>query len=574
MTMKKEYIQLLNFLKPYWKSICLAIVCLLLGSILSIIPPLLVKRLIDTAVPTKDIRLFIILIVGIFALPILTALIQLGQYYFSSLIGYRILLQLRRDMFDKLLALPASFFLGRKKGEILSRINDDTGTIQTLIGEIIFPGIQILSGIAFSIPIMLYINWKLAIIGIAAYPITILPSNLIGKRMKYWMRLSQEKKAEVTSFLNEALHGMKTIKAFSAEKKEALIYQEKNNHLVHVSLKSYILTILNSVLFNHMVQGLTSAIIYSIGIWFIMRNEFSVGGLMAFTAYMPLIYASLTQLTRLNPAIQQQMVSLERVNEYMEIPIESQAKDGHELQGNIELKNVSFRYPRVSAYTLDNISLKIKAGEFIALVGPSGAGKSTIVDLLLGFYKPEKGRIVFDGISSGDISLSHLRKQIGVVSQDLFLFHRSVRDNICYGVDYCGEAEIIEAAKAANIHEYIKMLPDQYQTIIQEDGESLSGGEKQRIAIARAILRKPKILILDEATSDLDTLTEKAIQNALMALKGSCTIIAIAHRLSTVLDADCIYVISDGRIVERGTYDELKQERGLFAQLYQAQFPE
>lgn len=479
MTMKKEYIQLLNFLKPYWKSICLAIVCLLLGSILSIIPPLLVKRLIDTAVPTKDIRLFIILIVGIFALPILTALIQLGQYYFSSLIGYRILLQLRRDMFDKLLALPASFFLGRKKGEILSRINDDTGTIQTLIGEIIFPGIQILSGIAFSIPIMLYINWKLAIIGIAAYPITILPSNLIGKRMKYWMRLSQEKKAEVTSFLNEALHGMKTIKAFSAEKKEALIYQEKNNHLVHVSLKSYILTILNSVLFNHMVQGLTSAIIYSIGIWFIMRNEFSVGGLMAFTAYMPLIYASLTQLTRLNPAIQQQMVSLERVNEYMEIPIESQAKDGHELQGNIELKNVSFRYPRVSAYTLDNISLKIKAGEFIALVGPSGAGKSTIVDLLLGFYKPEKGRIVFDGISSGDISLSHLRKQIGVVSQDLFLFHRSVRDNICYGVDYCGEAEIIEAAKAANIHEYIKMLPDQYQTIIQEDGESLSGAKDQ-----------------------------------------------------------------------------------------------
>lgn len=572
MTKLNEIKTLLGFTKPYWKKVALATILLFFGSALSATPPLLIRQLIDNALPQEDFYLFITIIAGIFLVPIITALVQWGQYYFSTVVGYRIMLDLRSEMFDKVLRLPAKFFDEKATGEVLSRINNDTSSIQSLIGSIIFPAIQLVSYLLILIPVTFVLNWKLALIGLAMYPLTILPSNLIVKKMRPIQQKTRQQGSELNAFVSETLSGVKTIKTFVREERETDTYIRKNKDFIKLSIKGSTLEWLNSIILNNMVSGLTSAIVYSFGVWSIVNGNFTVGGLIAFAAYLPGIYAGITQITRINAAIQSQMVSIERVNEYKDQVSESQAGQSIDIKGKVEFENVRFKYNKDSKYVLDDVSLKINPKEFIAFVGPSGAGKTTIVDLLMGFYPADEGEIKLDNRQLEALSPHSIRKQIGFVSQDLFLFNRSIRENISYGVDNVDLNDIITAAKMADIHDRILELPDQYDTVVGERGAKLSGGERQRLALARAILVKPKILILDEATSDLDALTEKAIQIAIESLKGDCTTIAIAHRLSTILKADRIYVMSDGKIIEQGTHKELVANKGLYSKLYETQF--
>ena len=517
----------------------------------------------------------------IIALPIILIVTIFGKGLFSFLstfgmksIGHRIVKDLRDKLYEKIIFQSLTFFNNSSTGELISRVVNDTEKIhQAVSGSLSVLITETMTLLVLFIGIFI-IDWQLTLISLSITPFAIIPLILFGKQQKRKGLEGQIKIAEITNSLFETITGNKIVKAFNMEKFEIKEFVKKTYEHLKINLKLALIGSLSSP-FMEFIGGLAAAFILIIGTGKIARAEISPGDFGSFIMAILMMYMPIRRLSRANNTIQQGLAGLERVQEILAVKSEVvESPNAYPLppvKGEVEFKNVYFSYNQ-SIPVLKGINLKVCPGEMVALVGLSGAGKTTLVSLIPRFYDVTSGKITIDKIDIREVTLSSLRAQISLVTQDTILFNDTVKNNIAYGVGEVSMDEIIKASKAAMAHEFIEKLPKGYDTCIGERGCLLSAGQRQRIAIARAILKNSPILILDEATSALDSESERLIQIALNNLIKDRTTFVIAHRLSTVKKADRIVVLDKGKIVEMGTHEELIKKGGLYSRLYELQF--
>ncbi|MEM7028389.1 MAG: ABC transporter ATP-binding protein [Chloroflexota bacterium] len=591
--------------RPYWFKTTGLLGTIVIITLLSLIPPLLYRDLIDNALPNGDMTRLNWLALGMIGLPILSGIIGVGQRYLSSDIGESLIKDLRNTLFAHMQKMSLRFFTNAKTGELMSRLNNDvvgaqsalTGTFITIISNTIT--------LIGTLTIMITLEWRLTLVGIAVLPLFVAPARRVGRILRSIRRESMEYNAEMNGMMNETLNvsGALLVKLFGRQATEVEKFHDRSGKVRDIGVRS---AIVGRWFFMglSLVSAVGTAVVFWLGGYLVLNGVFTIGTIVAFGAYLTQLYGPLMAMTNARVEFAQSMVSFERVFEVLDLPIEIEDKPDaitpSDLQGRVEIENVTFSYstggdggaaalgvtsrrpgtdtgvaPAIVSsrqQTLTDISFSVEPGRIAALVGPSGSGKTTITYLLPRLYDPDEGRITLDGHDLRDLAQKFLSDHIGMVTQETYLFHDTIEANLLYAKPDATQAEIEAACQAANIHDHIVSLPDGYQTIVGERGYRLSGGEKQRISIARIILKDPKILILDEATSSLDSRSEALIQEALERIMVNRTTIVIAHRLSTILSADTILVLEDGKLVEQGTHEDLLAEQGLYANLYQTQF--
>jgi len=573
MSKRNIYSRLLVFVKPYWKKLILALLCMVLSGSLSAALLWIIKDMVDKVLLSKDtlmLSLIPLFIVGVF---FFQGIFNYGQKYLMYWIGQKVVFDIRNVLYAHLQRLSLSFFSRKPVGELISRLTSDITTMQNAlsraIGDIIKEGVTV----AVLLGLLFYFNWQLTLISLAILPFLVKITAKLSSQLRRMSRRVRKEMAVLTSVLQESLSAIRIIKAFSMEGYEREKFKERSKEYFTAEMKSRRIAALIGPLI-----GFISSFGIAFIVWFggklVIEGAMTAGEFIAFMGGLISLYRPLSRLGDVNSIIQQALASGERVFEILDTAPQIKNSSNpvylNEFRGSIKFENVSFRYE--NEIVLKNINLEIKKGEIVALVGPSGAGKTTLVNLLARFYDPHEGRILIDGKDLREIDLSSLRQLMGIVTQDTILFNDTVYNNISYGKPGATLEEVIEASKAANAHSFIQKMKDGYRTYIQERGERLSGGEGQRIAIARAILKDPAILILDEATSDMDSESETLIQEALSRLLKSRTAIIIAHRLSTIKNADKIVVIKDGEIVEVGRHKELIKKSGYYRKLWELQF--
>jgi subfamily B ATP-binding cassette protein MsbA len=516
-------------------------------------------------------------------LPLLVLVVIFGKGFFTFLssffmkgVGHRVVKRLRDDLYGHLLYQSSSFYDRTATGELMSRLTSDVDKIHQGISgsmadfiEEIFILLALLVGVFI-------IDFRLAVVSFVITPLAIIPLAAFSRQLKKKSLVGQRKMAQIYNLIHETVTGNKIVKAFTSEKFETKKFLQATASYFKTSMKLAWIGSLSSP-FMEFIGGVVGAFILYVGSRRIAQGAISPGDFGAFVMAIFMMYTPINRLNRANNVIQQAVASHERIREILSSSPQIQDRpDAYPLpqvRGKVRFENVSFCYDE-SRPTLVDVSFEVEANQTAAFVGLSGAGKTTIVNLLSRFYDPTSGEITIDGVNIREVTLSSLRAQIGLVTQDIILFDDTVRNNIAYGLDSVSEDRIIEAAKAGKAHEFIMALPQQYDTRIGEKGGLLSSGQRQRLAIARALLKNPPILILDEATSALDTESERLIQIALDNAMRDRTTLVIAHRISTIRNADTIFVIDNGRIVEAGTHDELYANNGIYRKLYDLQFPE
>jgi len=561
--------------KPYWKQVLIAMGVLSIGLTLRLVSPLIMKRIIDQALIQKEtsaLRLVPLLVI----IMLLPALLYSLANYSTGWIGQRIAAALRRRIFSNLLRQDMRFFEDARTGELVVDVMRQGANVALSQTGLHLPElVREVPTIIASLAIMLAMNARLAIIAIAVFPLFFLPIRRLGAQ---GAKLGQEYVKQMNRMVNlvqETISGIRLVVAMNRESRRLEELDEGNKELVRMWARIAALDALNEMWFSQILQAVGIAIVFGAGSFAVVNGELTVGGLVAFMSYVPLLYAALSTLTRTKLEWDKNRYAFQRVLNYIEIEPNVKDRPGAQplntVEGRIQFEDVTFRYPSRTESALNNVSLCMEPGQCVALVGPSGSGKSTVVDLLLRFYDPASGCIRIDGKDIRDITLASLRDSIALVPQETFLFHDTVMANVRFGSESASVTEVKAAAKDAQIHEFVMSLPQGYETLLGERGVKVSGGERQRLAIARALLRKAPILILDEATSSVDSVTEMEFRKALNKLAGQCTTIVIAHRLATIVDADRIYVFDRGRIVEEGTHEELLRSGQMYAQLYHAQ---
>jgi subfamily B ATP-binding cassette protein MsbA len=532
----------------------------------------LIKPSVDNLFVEKNRTFLLFLPVGVFMLFTLRGAFSFCNDYLMSSIGAKIVKSLRQSLYNKLLRLPMSFYSRKSSGSIISRVINDIGSLETSIAQTARNFIVQTSTVICLAFVALYRRWDLALLSFVIIPAVLLAVDRFGKAMKKTSARTRKLVSNVTKTVHETLSGIRVIKSFTMEP----AMQQKNDHAVSEHYRNVMREVrINEFAdsFMEMIAGVGVALILWYGSYLILNNKLPVGDFFSFTVAVLMMYDPLKRLSRVNNSYQMVRTSLHRIKEIFLLPDEPGGHISREnIEGHIRYERVTFRYPDSKEPALSDVTLDILPGETVALVGYSGAGKSTFTDLILGFWRAEEGRIMLDGIGINEYSLANLRSHIGVVSQDIILFDDSVRNNILFGRPGASDEEIVAAAKAAYAHEFIVDMPNSYDTQIGERGVKLSGGQKQRISLARAIIKNPKILILDEATSSLDTDSETKIQRALESILPGRTTIVIAHRLSTIKKADRIVVMDRGRIIQQGRHDELSARTGIYKELYDMQF--
>lgn len=568
----KNLRKILFLIRPYWGHLILAGLCSLAVSASNGAMAWLVKPAVDKVFVSRDSTFLVLLSLAVFLVFLGRGVFTFLHSYLMRSVGAKVVRDLRNRLYHHMLYLPLHRIHRDSTGAMVSRVINDAGFVQGLFSYTIKDLFVETGTIIVLIIIALYRRWDLTIISIIVLPFAFYLVGRIGKRLKKVSKRTQEKISNITEMITEGFSANKIIKSFCTEELEATRFMKKNQDFYRELMRSTRLIEAASLLME-LVGGLGIAFVLYYGGSLVIKGLVTAGDFFSFLTAIFLIYTPARRLASANSSLQQARAPLERIENLLKEVTEAEGKiEIDSFKDEIVYENVSFRYHDTDEDALSNVSLRIKKGEVIALVGRSGAGKTTLVDLLSRFYKPLNGSIYIDGIDISDLTLRSLRSMIGIVSQDIILFNDTVRANITYGNPDATEEEIIEASKAAYAHEFITQLPEGYNTVIGERGVRLSGGQKQRLSVARAILKNPPILVLDEATSSLDTASEMLVQRALEKLMEDRTVIVIAHRLSTVRRASRIVVLDKGRIVESGSHEELLNLGGLYKRLYSLQF--
>jgi len=622
-------VRVFSYAKPYWGHIAGMLIAILLTTGLSLLSPLIFRNMIDVVLPAKDYQRLVLLAVGLMAVPILNGVIGVFQRQLNVTVGEGVIFDLRSSLFNRLQRMSLRFFTNTRTGELISRLNSDVIGSQNAISNTL---VNIVTNLVQSIAIlsvMLSLEWRLTAAGVFILPLFFIITRKVAVRLREIAHQQMEINGQMYTHMVETLNigGALLIKLFGRSGDEQTRFTKRASAVRDIGIKRAVYGSFFSVTIS-LVGAVGTAIVYGIGGYLVIKGSFTIGTVVAFGAYLGQLYSSLQGLANAPVEFSTSLVSFERVFEVIDLPQDIMEKSDaiilQDVKGDIEFENVSFTYsvdttkllqqvkrfnkssstetlfkgeldqeikepedketissesdpesePESQArfQALESVSFSAKSGQLVALVGPSGAGKTTLTYMIPRLYDPTSGIIRIDGHDLRDVNLDSLSNIIGMVTQETYLFHDSIRSNLIYAKLDATQAQIEDAARAANIHKYISDLPEGYDTIVGERGYRLSGGEKQRIALARVILKDPRILVLDEATSHLDSDSELLIQEALKHVMQARTSIVIAHRLSTILAADLILVMDRGRIIESGTHEELLTLGGLYARLYETQY--
>jgi ATP-binding cassette subfamily B protein len=572
---KVDLRRIASFFAPYWREEALIFVCIVVVSVLGLFPPLFTKWLIDDAIPQHSLQLVLIYVGAMIASAIVAGIIGVAQGYLNSYVGEGIMRDIRTSLVSHLHKMPISFFTNTKTGEIMNRVSSDVDNIDNIVTGTLITIVTNVVTIATTVVTIFILDWRLAIISVAVIPLMIFPLSPVGRRMYVVRKRTREQRDAIESITQETLSisGITLIKSFVREQFERSRFFRVANELMKLEIDLAMIGRWFIMLIGALVV-IGPAMVWLGGSWFAIQGLLTVGTIVAFVAYLSRLYGPASTLAGVQVQVVSAAAVFERIFEYLDMPTEESVCAGTELlenvRGDIAFEDVSFAYGDRPA--LRDVSFHIAPGQTAALVGPSGAGKTTITQLVPRFYIPQSGRVTIDGHDICDLDLTSLRNAIGIVTQETYLFHDTIGANLRYGRMDATEDDLIEASKAANIHDFIASLPDGYSTIVGERGHKLSGGERQRLALARVLLKDPRILILDEATSSLDSHNELMIQSALERVMKNRTSLVIAHRLSTIISADVIFVVENGRIVESGTHAVLLARGGAYSRLYLEQF--
>lgn len=570
----QSYKRLLMFITPYKTRLVIAVICMAFSGASNVVVPWLIKDVIDKVLANKDIVTLNLIVVGILILFLFRGVFFFGQKYLMSYVGQKIVNDIREKLYRHLQKLSLSYFDRRKTGNIMSNLTNDVSALQTAIAGNLISFVQEAVILVGSLVSMIVLYWKLTLLTLVIVPLVLVTVRFFGNRLRQAGHEVQGKLADITALLEESISGIRIIRSFNREEFEINRFVVQNDKNFWALMMTTKLTSMLTPCIEFLAALAVTGIIWYGGVS-VIEGKMTAGALIAFLIYAINLANPVRRISDIYGEIQKSLAAADRVFETLDTESDVQEKPNAialpPVKGDIEFRHVNFEYdPKHPA--LKDFNLTIKPGQVVAFVGPSGAGKSTVANLLPRFYDVTSGSLTIDGYDVRDVTFSSLREQIGLVPQETMLFNATIRDNILYGRLDATDDEIVAAAKAANAHEFIQTLPGGYDAIVGDRGSALSGGQRQRIAIARAILKNPRILILDEATSALDTESEKIVQAALDRLMVGRTAIVIAHRLSTIRNADNIVVINHGHIVEAGPHDVLLAKKGLYASLYTAQF--
>jgi ABC-type multidrug transport system, ATPase and permease components len=573
---KKMAARILRYFTPYWMQMLLVIGSIIATSVLGLVPPILVKAIIDRALPQKNLKELTLLILISVVTTVILGLLQVAQSYLSVWISKHIILNMKDQMYSHLQHMSLKFYSAAKPGEIITRITNDIDGIQDIFNSTVVNALSSLIVLFSTGVVLITMNWKLAIVGMIILPTFIVPTRRVGKMRWKIATKSQEKISELNQIIQETLSisGAILTKVFTKEKDEYEKFERINDEVISLQIKESIvgrwfrMTITTFVAVGPML-------IYFYGGYLFIKGEITIGSIIAFVTLLGRLYLPVSQLSNIHIDVTRSLALFQRIFEYLdqEQEIENRLDStGLELiEGGVDFERVYFSY-NSRIRVLDDITFSVTPGTMVALVGSSGAGKTTITNLIPRLYEVDSGNIKIDGQDIRDVTLESLRKQIGIVMQEPYLFNDTIEENLKYGKKDATEEELVKACQAAYIHEFIMSLPDKYKTIVGNRGIKLSGGEKQRVSIARVILKNPRIIILDEATSSLDSVSEMYIQKAMIPLLKNRTSFVIAHRLSTILAADQILVIENGTVAENGKHEQLVKKDGLYRRIYETQF--
>ncbi len=615
---RRLLLRVLAYAKPYRLQIIGMLATILVTTGLGLLSPLIFREIIDSALPDKDIGKLNLLVLGLLAIPLVSGAVRIVQRKLNVAIGEGVIYDLRVSLYLHLQKMSLRFFTNTKSGELMSRLNNDVVGAQNAISNTIVSIITNIITVVATLAVMISMKWELTILGVLVLPLFIFFARRLGKQLKEIAREQMGYNAQMNAMMNETLNisGALLVKLFGRIDAEVEHFEKRAADVRDSGIQRAVLGTQFFVLIG-LVSVAGTALVYWIGGILVIQDQFTIGDIVAFVTYLTQLYTPLQALTNAPVDFAQSIVSFERVFEIIDLPLEIDEKPDavyhKDVRGELAFDKVAFRYEidrrqllsnverigrmehvaatrsgairqrdnggatRAAAHqardlALDNLTFRIAPGKLVALVGPSGAGKTTLTYLIPRLYDPSAGSITLDGHDLRDLTLSTMAENIGMVTQETYLFHDTIRTNLLYAKPDATQTEIEAAAKVAHIHDFIAGLRDGYDSIVGERGYRLSGGEKQRMAIARVVLKDPRILVLDEATSHLDSQSEALIQDALSQIMRGRTSIVIAHRLSTILAADMILVLNRGAIVERGAHTELLEIGGLYANLYETQF--
>ena len=571
--------RILGYLKPYWLQFLLVFVTILLSAVVGLLPSIITGRIVDEALVGKNMRLLVQLLVMAFITLTGSQVISVLESYINAWISQRIIFDMKNQMYDHLQHMPHAFFTSEKQGDIITRMNTDISGVSSVISGTLSSIVSNIATVVTTLVALFTMSWKLALVGIVVIPLLILPTKSVGKKRYQLLTDAQAKNDEMNQLINETLSvsGSLLVKLFTREKREYERFVNVNEEVTQLALREQ-----NSGRWFRVVMGMFTQLgpllIYFAGGYLIISHldaGLTVGTITATVSLINRLYRPVESLLNIHVDFTRSLALFTRIFDYFDMPNPIQSPENGQkpdvTDADIVYEHVAFSYDPEKPLLTD-IDFTVPGGKMYAIVGPSGSGKSTVVNLIPRLYDVLSGSVKIAGVDVRDFDLSYLRSQIGVVTQDSYLFNGTIRENLLYAKDDATQEEIDAACYIANLEDFIDAQPEGYDTMVGNRGLKLSGGEKQRLSIARVILKDPKILILDEATSALDSITENAIQEALEALMEGRTSIVIAHRLSTILKADRILVVKDGVIAESGTHEELLEKGGTYRELYETQF--